>query len=497
MKFINKNFPILIFICFLVIRIIYIIKIPLFTDESSYIRWGILMIHNPSFLWSSLEIGGRQPLGFWLFGLAALKLNNINIAPRLVSLFFSSISFITIYYWIKLQSSKIPSIISIIIITITPLFIHFQSLAILESPLLCFTIFTLWFTELFCKTHKLKYIILLGVAISIGLWIKTNTLLTTLLAGITLITNVIIDKHHRQHKILMLLVLPATIIIMLFPLFIQPDFHFIFADTNHFTYTIQELFHFPYQTWINNLVNILYCLFIYLGPISIFGLLIYFYTYKYTQHKLYIFWSLFLLLVPLFINKLMNTRYFITAVIPLLPLISIGITDIYKHTNQTVRNIGKVSLLVTLFGGLVLTIYPSRFFTLFPDIPMFLGERNYVFGWTGGYTTKTIVNYLNYPDNLLNKPAILALPDYQGNPTDYIIAQYYNSKDYFVTFLNTKVDLIKLKNSYSQYPIYYISRQSISHDDINNNITLIKTFLTPENTDKINLYKVVNLSQIN
>src|SRR3990167_6425859 len=71
-------------ISYLASRLTFLTKIPIFTDEAIYIRWGQIALQDPVHRFISLE-DGKQPLFIWLM-LPALKwIADPLVAGRLVS----------------------------------------------------------------------------------------------------------------------------------------------------------------------------------------------------------------------------------------------------------------------------------------------------------------------------------------------------------------------------------------------------------------------------
>jgi 4-amino-4-deoxy-L-arabinose transferase-like glycosyltransferase len=485
----TKN-VLIIFSLFLIIRLIYIFRFPLFTDEASYIRWGQLMVYLPNYHWASIEIGGKPPLLFWLFGIMSLTFQNPEIAPRLISLLFSVVTFISYYFWVSRLIDKKSTLIGLIIMTISPLFIHFQSLAIMESAVLCVTIMTLWLLYLYRISNKLIYLILLGFVIGMGFWVKTNTLFTSLLSIVTLIYDMLMRKPLNVRNFIRIFWLILAAFITITPLVIQPYFNNIISDTNHFTLSVDELMNFPYQIWLSNLMHVWYGFAVYMGPAFYLALLIYLINFGLSRYRLLIFWSFILLVSPIFINRFMTTRYYLTAVIPLLPFVSIGVSELLQKNYLNMKYLYILSLSLTPILCIILLINAIWFFQFFPDNQTFSVERNYAFSWTSGYTTKEVVSYL---ENKVKSPAIITVPDYQGNPTDYILAKYYVSSKFLTTFLNTKSDFNELKKIYFKYPIYFVVRKSIKHEQLSPYLEVIHNFPIFNSSDSITLYQVKNL----
>jgi len=88
-------------IFFLATRLLNLTKIPIFTDEAIYIRWGQIALQDPAHRFISLE-DGKQPLFVWLMIPALKFISDPLVAGRIVSVAagFVSLASITAVGWI-------------------------------------------------------------------------------------------------------------------------------------------------------------------------------------------------------------------------------------------------------------------------------------------------------------------------------------------------------------------------------------------------------------
>lgn len=474
---------------FLVLRLILIFHMPLFTDEAGYIRWGQLIMNIPSYRWISLSALGKQPLLLWLFGLAGLHVSPPDISPRIISLLFAVVAFLALYFWMKRYLGKTIALIGMYLFTVSPVFILFQSMALMESALLTATILSLWFLFLFRRYHSYKFVIFLGISLSLGFWIKTNFIIVVgIVFGILLY-----DRYKKSLlNLCFLYMLVFIFILTILPLIIHPDFPKLLTDVNHFAFTLPELLKFPVQIWYQNILQILLSLLLYLGPISLFALI----TegiYHSASYRFLIIWFIPFILISLLLNKIISTRYYLLSFIPLVP-ITAGVIDKYLKKSQNLDHIFIIILLsITSFLGVFLVVNPLLYFNLFPQFNTIRNEREYVYTWTGGYATRNLIKYIN--NNQLSSifPIILTVPDYEGNPTDYLMSNYYQSRRVGVTLVSTKKDLISLYKYFPKIPLYFITRESVPHQDILPFIKKVKDFPTPDHTDTVSIYRIIKL----
>jgi hypothetical protein len=485
----TKPVLIFIFVIFLLTRIIYLIGYPLFTDESSNIRWGLVMIHNPELRFASLIAQRKQPLADWLFGYGAQIIRNPQIGARLISLCTAIVSFFTLYFWSNRLYGKKIAIIAALLITASPLFVHFQTLALMEGMVLLDTILIFWLTQEYLNNRNLYILFLIGLSYAFGLWVKTDTIIPIFLSGTTLLIFNLQMKPFKWRKIFNLLIPLLTGIIFIIPLVIQNNFTKLISEPSFFTFTLNEILHLPVKHWFLNLIQISFCTFIYLGLISIIGLVVYYWKVGINKNFHLSVWMVIQLCIPLFLNKILTTRYYIGAFIPMIILIALGINTLISDNNRFFKYIitGAIIWNISLSG--ILLFNAQWFFGLFPKSSIFGGERNYALGWTSGYATRQALTYLT--SSLPDSPTIIGVPDYPGNPTDYLVSYYFYNQKHVTAIINTESDLNQFRNNFPNIPIYYATRDSIPTEISKNHLVEIQKFGITDSGDNIRIYRTI------
>ncbi len=487
----NHTFQwILIISAFLVLRIIYILQLPLMEAESSNIRYGQVMVLTPELRWISMTVGPKQPLAYWMFGMAKVVFSSLVIAPRMVSVGFGIITLLFLYIWTKQLFGRRVALISALLLTLTPLFIHFQSLALMESITLATTTACLWSISAYARAPKMYHLILCSIAVAVGFWTKTNTLAISVICFITFF---IVTLKHKPFKIINLLslfLIPIISIFLCLPLILHPNFHKMMSDVSTFSFSISELLQFPFSPWLNNITHFVVASFIYIGPLFYIGL---YYglrnIIKNKQPIIPILVALVFFSIPILLNKVTTTRYYITGYIPLLPIVALGI-DKLRHQIHKLTAVLLYSS-VAIFGILTLTplVDPRIYFQLFPTWSPVHNERGYALGWSSGYATKELVQIIDDP-KFTSQTAIFGVPDIPGNPTDYLLATYFTDKNKAFVFVNNLKDLPLLPQVNPKIPRYFITRNNLPHEDILPYLTLQKEIKSPATEESVQLYEV-------
>jgi hypothetical protein len=397
---------------------------------------------------------------------------------------------IGIFLWTeKLANTRIAAI-AVCLMAIMPLFIHFQTVAMMESLVLLTTTWTFWCLTSYQQQHSVRYLIGLGFIIGIGGWIKTNTLIPSGLAIISLFYLIIRERPVRFMSLVRLFIPIGVAFITLAPIVFQPDVSKILTDAGTFTLSWEEILHVPWQIWIPNSLHVLYSVSVYMGPVVLIALSVWICRPRSSRYSLLIFWTLGLIMFPVLVNRHIQTRYYLSGSIPLLPLLALIIHKISISPLNIFRLAGGVTLLTTAMSSLLLIIYAPWFFGLFPKYAGLGSEHSYGFSWTSGYATRDAVTFLTKQKKRLNTPALLAVPDFQGNPTDYVIATFGENTDYLITLLDTASDMEKFRSLKGKLPIYYLTRHSIVRPDLAPFLSLIQAFPTPDRIDAIEIFSV-------
>jgi hypothetical protein len=173
----------MIFVFFVALRIIFAFSLPIFNDESIYMRWGMGFLHQPERWWSYM-LDGKQPAIAIFFGLAQKLPIEPLIAMRLVSILWSCITFWAMFAISKQLKLKQYALLLLAVCTYS---ILFDSLAIAESAIVAASTVLLWLSLSLIEKPVWWKAVSIGVVIAIGWWFKSTILLTIPTILVTLI----------------------------------------------------------------------------------------------------------------------------------------------------------------------------------------------------------------------------------------------------------------------------------------------------------------------
>ena len=154
-------------------RLINIQHFPIFTDEAIYSYWSQVALNDPQNRFISLE-DGKQPLFIWLAAIFQSFIPDPLIATRLVSTFAGFGTLIGIYLLTKTLLNKNTAILACILYLILPFTLLYDRLALYDSLLTMFVVYSVFFTVKLVQNHNIKYSLLAGISIGLGMITKSS-----------------------------------------------------------------------------------------------------------------------------------------------------------------------------------------------------------------------------------------------------------------------------------------------------------------------------------
>ena len=251
-------------------RFINLTILPIFNDESLYLRWGWLEVQSKNWFISLYD--GKQPLLTWAFGYAQMFFTDPLYAGRLVSILTGLVTLIGIFkIGTKFFTEKFALIAGFFYIILS-IFVFYDRMALMESSISAVGIWSCYFFLSLVKKPTILMAGLLGATLGIGLFDKSD-------AGIFLVTTVILGgiigfyyKHWKEKKYLFLLLFFSLEVcfIVLLPLLMQKNVYDIVHYNTRYSYTLPQIFyHFP-PILIKNVPATFFLLWGYLTPVPFF-----------------------------------------------------------------------------------------------------------------------------------------------------------------------------------------------------------------------------------
>lgn len=370
--------------------------LPLFTDEAIYTRWSQIARDDAAWRFISLT-DGKQPLFVWLDMNVMRFIKDPLLAGRMVSVIAGFFSMIGLFFLGKeVFKNSLVGIFSSILYLIYPFSLVYDRMALYDSLVGTFTVWSLYLEVLLIRRIRLDVTLILGMVIGAGVLTKTSAFFSIYLLPFS----VILFDLSQKKKLLKFskwvgLAGLATIlaygyysILRLFPLF-----HIIEQKNAIFVYPFNEWIDHPFRFLMGNLAGMWDWYITYTTWPIVFLILL----------SLFIFWSRWkekLLLVIWFVipffalalfGKVLYPRFIFFMTLPLLPLAALSLV---KLSELFPKN--KVILVLLLLGFFMLFLRSDYFilkdFSRAPIPESDLGQ--YINGWPAGGGLKEILSFL-------------------------------------------------------------------------------------------------------
>lgn len=446
------------------------------------------MLYADGQIWASIAAFGKQPLPFWLFGTLGNILNNPLIGGRLVTFIISIPLFFVLYeIMLSLSADKRIAKLALIIFATSPLFILFQSLALMDGFLLSIAggIFLLLTRE---KIESYSQSIYLGLLVVLALWVKNNGVVVMFLALTTYLA-LISHKCRGNLREIIKRFAPCIILIIIgtLPLTLRDDFVKLVGESDQFTFTIAELLKLPVSAWANNLLYVCVSMLFYFGPIFYALFIPGIIKAKISRKLLLSLWILVPIGFSIFSIKDITVRYFLFGTLFLVPLAAYNL-DYFASLFPRKRGFltALISILL-IIQSVIFVFFPQTYFGFIPKKTLIERERHYAF--TNGLGTRKAVSAIR--DNVRQaKHIYVGVEDRQGNPSDYVLADFYYSRSVEVFFLSTEKELREISKGFGEYPLYYVARGSAIPSDLSPYLILLRKYEEYDRSDYVGLFQI-------
>jgi hypothetical protein len=291
-----------------------------------------------------------------------------------------------------LFSDPFIALFSSLIYAILPFTMFFDRMALADSLLAMFGVWSLVFAVKFAKTLQTEYAIYLGFAIGGGLLTKSPAMIFYLWAILAIIFT--FDPKKIKAGLLGKLVwgLLLTAVIsqaMYLVLRLGVGFQMIGARNQDYVYTIKEVLSHPLSPLVGNLKTTANWLFLLFTPtVLILGVLGYLNSKTRRQYLLLFLVVLTPLVFQASIAKVYTSRYILYTVLPLIPLAGLGLHWLFIRRGALIKSSVVLFLSVPVLFTFVYLINPGA-------VPMPLDMRSGYFSeWTAGFGQKEVAQYL-------------------------------------------------------------------------------------------------------
>jgi len=372
------------------IRFYNLTLLPVFADEAIYIRWSQVMNAEPTLRFLPLS-DGKQPLFMWILMFFINKVSNPLFAGRIISVFSGIGTLIGIFaVSYLLFKNKLVSLLSVLIWAICPLSFFFDRMALVDSMMTMFGVWTLFFGILTTKTKRLDMALIAGFCFGCGMLTKSPAIFFLLLLPVTWI---LVKKPKDLIKVIPLFVVVTVVGYGMYNILrLGPNFNMIASRNQDYVLPISRIWTYPTDPLIPHFIDVFVKWFPKMGPWPIFALILFGLSAswkKYWREKVIIVISW---LGPLVILAEFGRAFTVRYILFTFPVLFILMASGILVKNKIIKSLFYLFLFLFIGTSLVFDYHlltnPAK-----ANLPR--SERSgYLEEWTAGDGIKEVAEYL-------------------------------------------------------------------------------------------------------
>lgn len=464
-------------------------SLPIFADESIYVRWSQVMRAEPSLRFLPLS-DGKQPLFMW----ATIPFFKIISDPLVATRALSSLAGLGTVAGIALAAHLLFKNQRITLLTgllsaVLPYLVFFDRMALADSLLSMFIIWTFVFMYLAFMHHRLDMAMLAGFTLGFA-WLTKSPALFALILLPTLF--IFVNRKNIFVACGLWLVTCAISIAMYNILRLGPEFHMIAIRNKDYVYSLSETLRHPLDPLIPHLkdsVNFNFYLLTPLGLLFALWGLVDGHKTHWRQRLILAIWWLVPVIAQSAIAKAFTARYLLFTV----PFAVISIAHAVEHISQ------KSQKHVLIYATSALIFLPSlwidyQLLTNAENSPLPRIERSgYLEEWTAGQGLREVSEYLRRV--AASSPVLVGSEGFFGTPFSALQMYLNDVPNVRIIGVGVWIDSVneKLKNSLADNQVYLVVNSSRFHvsDPANIGLDLIASYpkaLRPNDTREYLLF---------
>lgn len=449
-----------------ILRLLRLNSLPIFADESIYIRWAQIMKVEPGLRFLPLH-DGKQPLYMW----ALIPFFKIISDPLLAGRFFSALAgvftvpAVALSAWLMFRKRKI-ALLSGLIFAVLPFTVFFSRMALVDSLLTFFVVWGFVFSYYAALKLRLDMAMLAGFCFGFA-WLTKSTAMFALilLPSLVIMDGILLKKPVQLIKQFSLMLVTFVIAYSMYNILrLGPEFNMIAVRNLDYVFPFSEIIRHPLDPLIPHLKDSVSFFFYLLSPVgllfAVLGLFIDRLAHWRARVVLAIWW-----LAPVFaqsfIAKSLTARYLLISV----PFAAILMAHAVIHIGDHIKN--KLLFYVSAALLLVPCLALDYLYIFTPQsAPLPRIERSgYLEGWTAGYGIKDVASAIAAYSK--NGPVLVGSEGFFGTPFDALSAYlnpYSNVRVIGVgVWINTVSD--KLTNALGDNQVFLVVNSSRFHGD--------------------------------
>lgn len=378
---------------------------PIFVDEAIYIRWAQVMKAEPTLRFLPLS-DGKTPLFMWIMMPVFKIFADPLYAGRILAVASGLGTLTGVFLLGRVFFNKRVALLTAYLMSIIPYIVFFDRMALVDSLLACFTIWSILFGLLLVKYQRIDLAMMAGYFLGAGLLTKTPAMFNVITLPLTAITLNFSFKRRvgGMLKVFGLFVIAIGIALAIYnTLRLGPGFSSLSARNSDYVRNPLDLLVNPLDPFLPHFRDLAEWWPLLLGyPVIIamalgilFGIL---------NRNRYLIAVFIIGLIPLLIQmallRTFTARYMLFSIPPLLIVAGFGLDSLITILDKKLQSLSLNKNLLIAIMILGLLAWPAKFnYQLINDMenaPLPRNERRgYLEDWTAGYGLREIAAYLD------------------------------------------------------------------------------------------------------
>lgn len=382
------------------LRTYNIFSIPIFADEAIYIRWSQVMKAVSTLRFLPLS-DGKQPLFMWITIPFIKVFEDPLIAGRMVSVVSGIASVVGIFLLtFLLFKSRKTALLASFFYAVSPFAVFFDRMALVDSMLSMFGIWSVFFAVLTAKFLRLDTAMLTGFSLG-GAWLtKSPAVFFILLLPLTMLLAPL-PKKLISLKLLQILCLWMVSLAIAFGMYnilrLGPEFHMIWLRNQDYVFPLSHAWTNPWDPFQFHIKEIIEWFWVLVpGSVLLAALAAIFVGLKkyWREYCLLLAWSIFPLLVQAELAKVFTARYLLFTTPPIFIFAALALTQFFKLKPLTYWLLVALAAAPGLWINYLLLTTPEK-------APLPRVERSgYLEVWTAGTGIREIAQLIKGQKNV-------------------------------------------------------------------------------------------------
>jgi 4-amino-4-deoxy-L-arabinose transferase-like glycosyltransferase len=408
MRFILKHkweivFSVLLAAAYFVLRLIFLNRLPIFTDEAIYVRWAQTALNDASWRFISLT-DGKQPMFVWVAMVVMKFIHDPLIAGRLVSVATGFLTMLGLFVLtLELFKNKRTAFLVAALYIVYPFAQVLDRMALYDSMVATFYVWALYLSILLVRKIKLDIAYTLGFIIGGGVLTKSSNFFSIYLLPFLLILFDFKQKFVKKKlaNFILFAAFAAAISYGLYNILrLSPLYDMIATKNATFVYPFSQWIQHPFVYFLSNLNGLTSWLLQYLTPAYLILILIaILFVNKFFKEKIILLLYFVLPFVALALfGKLIYPRHVFLMSVMLLPLAAWSLNFLFAEAEKLFSKQIIYSRIAQIILLLVVIAYPFYVSTLFAVNPLKApiadaDHGQYTDSWAAGWGVKESVAF--------------------------------------------------------------------------------------------------------